>query len=351
MANCRIFVYVSHAGGAEGGEIRVLQLDPDNGEVTPVQKFPIVGTPMSIAVSPDFRFLHVALRSQPYLVASFAVDSLNGKLTHLSNAPLPHSMAYISTDRTGRYLLGSSTPTPLEKARPRSSLISVSSIGPNGFVQPAHQIVRTEPKAHAILPDPANRHVLVTCCDGDVILRQVFDSVNGTFSPNPLPPVRTKPNAGPRHLIFHPNHRRVYMLTEPGAWVYVYDYDAGMGALNELQIASAAQAGFDGKPHGADIHLTPDGRFLYVSERASHTLAAFKVDLSSGLLTHIENFPTEKYPRSFAIDPYGRYLLAVGYQSDSMTIYRIDSGSGHLEKRKEYQMGKNPHWIEIVRLP
>ncbi len=353
MADSGIFVYVSNTerSDVKSGEIHVLRLDPDNGELTPVQQLPINGKVMPMAVSPDRRFLYAALRSKPYSVASFAIDALSGRLTHLADAPLPASMSYISTDRTGRFLFGASIPEDWANP-PISSLISVSPIGPHGFVQPPHQIVRTEPKAHAILPDPANRHVIVTCCVGCVVLRQIFDATTGLFSPSPLPPVRVKATSGPRHFVFHPNNRFLYLLNEPDASIYAFEYDAKSGAMNELQIVSAVPPDFKHeKPHAADLHITPDGRFVYASERISNTLAAFNVDLANGLLTPAGNFPTEQGPRAFNIDPHGRYLLAVGQLSHSMTSYAIDCDTGSLTRLRQYPMGKGPNWVEIIRLP
>jgi 6-phosphogluconolactonase len=133
----------------------------------------------------------------------------------------------------------------------------------------------------------------------------------------------------------------------------MFEYDMTVGALRERQIVSALPPDFDPEqePHAFDLHLTPDGRFLYASEGISHTLAAFKVDPVSGALTCAGSFATEKKPRGFNIDPYGRYLLAVGVDSHSMTSYAIDRESGNLTKLKQYPMGKNPNWVEIVRLP
>ena len=157
MAGGGIFVYVSNM---DSREIVVLRLDSKSGELTLCQQVFVSGKVMPMTVSPDRRFIYAALRSEPYSVASFAIDPWNGKLTHLANAPLPDSMPYISTDRTGRFLFGASIPE--DPTEPRNSLISVSPIGLHGFVQPPHQIIRTAPKMHAILPDPSNRYVFAT---------------------------------------------------------------------------------------------------------------------------------------------------------------------------------------------
>ena len=347
MAGGGMFVYVSNE---ISGDIFVLQLAPESGDLTLVEKVAVGERVMPMAVSPDRRFLFASLRTQPFAVASFAINPLSGRLTHLANTPLPHSMVHISTDRNGRFLFGAAS---IPEILPQSCLISVSAIGPHGFVQPVHQFIRTEPKMHAILPDASNRYVFATSCDGDLILRQRFDAATGKFSLDPLPPVRVKANAGPRHFVFHPNNRFLYVLNEKDATVCAFGFDAGSGALDELQILSALPPDYDPKraPHAYDLHLTPDGRFLYASEGTSSTLAAYKVDLASGMLTPAGNYPTEKKPRGFNIDPYGRYLLVAGVDSHSMTAYAIDRETGNLTRLKQYPMGKNPNWIEIVSLP
>ncbi len=112
-----------------------------------------------------------------------------------------------------------------------------------------------------------------------------------------------------------------------------------------------APADFQGKPSAADLHITPDGKFLYGSERTSSTLAGFKVDPANGTLSPIGSVATETQPRGFNIDPSEGYLLAVGQLSHGMSSYRIDPESGTLTKLREYPMGKNPNWIEFIDLP
>ena len=342
-AQAATFVYV---GNAESNDIHVFTLDAKSGGLTEVEKVPIPGlakagptTPM--AVSPDKRVLHVGTRGEPPTVSSFAIDAKTGKLTHLGNAALPDSMAYVATDRSGRYLLSASY---------GGHKVAVSPIEA-GKVGPAQQIVDTAPNAHAILADPANRYVLATSLGGDIVNQFRFDAATGKLSPNDPPAAKVKDKAGPRHFVFHPGGKLVYLLNELDGSVVVFDYDAEKGQLKEKQSVSALPAGFDGKPWAADLHVTPDGKFLYASERTSSTLAAFKVDAGNGMLTLVAHYPTEKQPRAFAIDPGGRTLLAVGQLSHAMSIYGIDPETGKLAKLKEHPMGKNPNWIEIVELP
>src|SRR5438093_1972283 len=330
---------LDYVGNAENNEVYVLQLDRQNGDLTVVEKVPIPGiekpgisTPMS--VSPDRRFLYVGTRGEPKIAAGFAIDPASGKLKHVASGPLADSMAYIATDRTGKFLLGASYP---------GHKITVNPIGPPGTVQPPHQVLTDHPNAHSILADASNRHVLAATLGNDRVNQFKFDESTGMLAPNTPPSVRVKEKAGPRHFAYHPNGKLVYVLGELDGSVYVFDYDASTGLLKEKQTVSALPPDFQGKPSAADLHITPDGKFLYASERTSSTLAGFRVDGAKGTLTSIGSVPTEKQPRGFNIDSSGRYLLAVGQLSHGLSSYAIDPASGKLIKLKEYPMGKNPN--------
>jgi 6-phosphogluconolactonase len=348
MVESGLYVYVSQQGARQ---ISVYRMSPA-GELSKVQDASVTGKAMPMAVSPDRRFLYVALRTEPYSIASFAIDGANGTLTHLGNAPAPNSAPYISIDRTGRFLLGAYNPEAEAEGR-RTGWISVSAIGPNGYVHAPHQVIRTPPKTHSILPDPSNRFAFVASCDGDAMVRYAFDAATGMLDPEPLPPVHVQPKAGPRHFVFHPNYRFMYLLNEYDGSLYSYGYDARSGALSEIQVSSIVPPDFDRERvvRSADIHVTPDGRWLYASGRAPLTLAIFRVDAVTGRLTPAGHVPVAREPRGFNIDPFGRYLLAAGLQANTLTSYRIDSGTGALARLAEYATGEGPNWIEFVRLP
>jgi 6-phosphogluconolactonase len=342
-ASAATLVYV---GCTDSNEIRVFQLDPKSGDLSAVETVTIPGitktagsTPM--AISPDKKFLFAATRGEPMIAASFRIDPASGKLSHIANGPLDGSMAYIATDRSGRFLLAASYP---------NNKVTVNPIAPDGTVQPPSQIVPTEPNAHAIQADASNRFVLATSLGGNLVKQLRFDAATGTLSPNDPPAASVKTGAGPRHFALSSNNERLYLLNELDASVYVFAYDAKTGTLKELQVISALPDNKPEKIWAADLHLTPDGKFLYATERGTSTIAAFKVE-ADGKLALIGHTPTEQQPRGFAIDPTGRYLLAVGQLSHSMTSYAIDPATGKLSKLKQYPMGKNPNWVEIVNLP
>jgi 6-phosphogluconolactonase len=340
-ARAATFVYV---GNADSQDITILELK-SNGDMTPVETTAVSGpakpgSSMPLAVSPDKKRLYAGLRNEPYSAVTFAIDAKTGKLTPAGAGPLADSMAYIATDRSGKFLLSASY---------GGNKVSVNPIGPDGVVQAAQQVIETQPNAHCILTDPSNRYVLHTSLGGDLVYQEKFDARTGKLTPNDPPSVSVKTKAGARHLVFSPNGKFVYLVDELDASIYVFPWDAKTGNLKkEVQVTTSLPRGFEGKPWAADIHLTPDGKFLYASERTTSTLAAFSVDPKAGLLTPIDSYPTEKQPRAFNIDPTGRYLLSVGQLSNSMTSYAIDKTTGKLTKLKEYPVGRNPNWVEIV---
>ena len=179
-------------------------------------------------------------------------------------------------------------------------------------------------------------------------MQQRFDAATGKIAPNSPAEIGTAPGAGPRHFVFHPNRRWLYLLNELDATVNAYAFDSASGLLSPLQTVSAMPPGSQAKPSAADIHVTPDGKFLYASERTTSTLAAFQIDAQTGRLSPLGNTPTETQPRGFAIDPRGAFLLAVGQQSHHLTVYAIDRETGRLDERARYPMGQNPNWVEIV---
>jgi len=342
------FAYV---GNADSNDISVFRL-ADSGEMTPVQtaafkgvEKPGASTPL--AITPDHRVLIAGVRSQPFQAVSFAIDPKTGELSHIGNGPLADSMANIATDRGGKVLFSASY---------GGNKVALNPLSANGVVAEPKQVIPTGLNAHAFLPSPDNRFVFATNLGSDQVLSFAFDAATGALTPSDPPAIKVPEKSGPRHFVFHPNGKFVYLVHELNGDVAAFSYEARSGAWTEIQRTTALPEGFSGKdsgqkPWAADIHITPDGRFLYASERTTNTLTAYKVDATSGKLTTIGSVPTEKQPRGFNIDPTGRYLAAVGELSDGMTVYAIDQSSGALAKLKSYPTGKKPNWVEFLTLP
>jgi 6-phosphogluconolactonase len=329
-----MIVYVSCA---DAGEIAVLSLDAERGRLEPVQSVPLGGQPMPLAVSPDRRRLYAALRAPPPAVVTLRIDPADGRLSEVGRSPLPDSMAYLAIDRSGRCLLAASY---------GGDKLGVSPIDAGGVAGAPAQVVPTGRHAHAALADPSNRWVYVTNLGADAIMRLALDAEHARVVPDTTFAMR--PGAGPRHFVFHPAGRHVYLLNELDAQVDVLAFDASSGTLALRQTVATLLPSFEGRPWAADLHLTPDGRFLVTSERTSSTLAVFAVDEQTGTLEPLAHVPTETQPRGFAIDPSGRWLVAAGQLSHAATLYAIDAARGTLTAQQRLPLGQNPNWVEII---
>ena len=346
------FVYVSNA---EDGDIGIYSLQSD-GSLQPGPRVKAEKVVMPMSVSPDKRFLVAAVRSKPFSAYTYSIDRGTGALTLVGTGPLADSFPYILHDRSGRFLLGASY---------GGHLVSVNPVGTDGRVGEPLQTIPTARNAHAIITDRTGRFVFVPHLGTDQIFQFVFDAKSGRLTANTPPVVQLKAGTGPRHLITSSDNRFVYLLNELTATVTTLALDGKTGLLTEVSSVSALPPDSKLVPGGArgpdapkrnrdndiwasDIHLTPNGKFLYAAERTSNSLGAFSVDSATGKLTYLGSTPTEKQPRGFRIDPTGRFMVVSGEKSDTISAYSIDSSSGALKPIGRYPTGKGSNWVEIV---
>jgi 6-phosphogluconolactonase len=341
------FVYVSNAGTKD---ISVFGMNRDTGELTMIEAAPVPGSektaPVSLpmALAPNKRFLYAQLRSEPYPVSTFSIDHTSGRLTHLGTAPLVDQMAYINVDKTGKHLLCASY---------SGAKVAVYPIDARSVVEGnATQIIDTKPKAHCVFFDASNKHVYGPVLSADYVMQFKFDAGTGMLTPNDPPTVATKAGAGPRHFTIHPNGKWAYLITETTATIGTYSIDHDAGTLTEVAFVDTGDYNQKHSAAASDIHVTPNGEFLYGAVRTTSMLHGYKIDPEKGTLTGIGKWPTEKTPRGFNIDPRGKFLLAVGMDSASLTVHAIDQDSGELKTIKQYSTGQQPNWVEIVdRIP
>ena len=178
-----------------------------------------------------------------------------------------------------------------------------------------------------------------------------FNPETGKINPTEPRAVSTAPDAGPRHFDFHGTKNIVYFVNETNSSVTAYHLNHTTGTLSPFQTISTLPESFTGQNTCADIHLTPDDRFLYASNRGHESIAAFAVDSGSGEFTTIGQYSTVKEPREFDIDPTGNFLIAVGEYSDSLASYRIHQGTGELETLQLIYVGDRPSWVLAVDFP
>ena len=356
-AQAATFVYVSNA---EDGNIGMYTLQP-NGTLQPGPRVNAGKPVMPMSVSPDKRFLYAAVRSKPFTVVTYSIDARTGALEQLSTAPLAESFPYIQIDRTGRWLLGASY---------GAHLVSVNPVAKDsGKVSEPTQVIPTARNAHAIITDRTNRYVFVPHLGTDQIFQFRLDAKTGKLTANTPPLVQLKAGTGPRHIIMSPDNKFAYLLSELVATVTTLSLDANTGVLTEVSSASALPPDsklVPGAPRGAvgapgqaprdvsndiwasDLHVTPDGKFLYAAERTSSSIGAFSVDAATGKLTYLSSTPTEKQPRGFRIDPKGRHMVVSGEKSETLSVYEIDGASGALKPLPKSPTGKGSNWVEIV---
>jgi 6-phosphogluconolactonase len=346
------FVYVSNADDGDISTFRMLE----SGDLQAGARVKAASVVMPMVVSPDRRFLYAASRSKPYRVHVYAIDRGTGALAQFSSSPLAESFPYISLDRTGRFLLGASY---------GGNVVSVNAVESDGrvAVEPL-QVIPVGRNAHSIRVDASNRFVYVPTLGSDEVFMFTFDAKSGKLGSNTPAVYVTKPVSGPRHFITSGDNRFMFLLSEMAGTVTTLAIDGKTGLLSEVSAVSGlppdtklgpglprgsvAGRNMDNDIWAADLHLTPNGKFLYVSERTSNTISAFGVDGATGKLTYLSNSATERQPRGFNIDPKGRYMVVTGEKSDTISVYAIDQSSGALKFLNKYPTGKGASWVEIV---
>jgi 6-phosphogluconolactonase len=293
-----------------------------------------------MAVSPDRRRLHVGLRAEGNIATYEIAD--DGRLSLLSTSSIAGSATFLSRDPSGRWLLAAYYP---------EGKVGVYRVNDAGTVAgEAEQEVYTALNAHAILADPTNQYVFVPHTEPNAIYNFLFDAETGRLSPNVPPVVRPPDGRGPRHARFHPVLPVAYFTNELSSTVSAYRFEATRGALTEFQEMPALPADFSDDNTTADLHLTPDGRFLYASNRGHDSIVGYRVDPETGRLDFIDWFEAEPRPRSFAIDLTGRFLYVAGQDSGNVASYRIDPSTGRLARIATYEVGSAPTWIEVVAI-
>lgn len=329
-------VFVSHA---DSGDIHSFASGLD-GQLHPHQVIALGGNLMPMALSPTGQRLYVARRSEPMAVITLAIAPVSGKLSVLSEAPLPASMAYISLDKQGQTLFAASY---------HSDLLSVHPIDHRQCVGTSTHIQSTGKHAHCVVADPTNHFVFAAILGSDQIVRLHYNETTRAMCSQPTTCWSAPAGSGPRHFRFHPNGRFVYVLNELDASLDVFDFRPATGEWIHKQRLSSMPRDSDCQPWAADLHLTPNGRFLFSCERNTSTLAAFGVSADDGRVTLLSHTETETQPRGFAIMPTGDQVLVVGQRSDHLSLYALDQESGGLTLKQRLATGQNPNWIEITR--
>lgn len=157
--------------------------------------------------------------------------------------------------------------------------------------------------------------------------------------------VKATPGSGPRHFTFHPNGRYAYCIEEIAGWISAYRYTGGR--LQPLQHIAAHKDSFEDY-NSADIHCSPDGRFLYGSNRGDENNIAIYAIRPDGRLCRIGLQATlGEHPRIFALDEKGRFLIVANQVSGTITVFRRDKQTGKLQPVPQKVPLENVSCIQI----
>jgi 6-phosphogluconolactonase len=330
------------ASCASNREIVSFALDREHGALRRLGSIVLPGngpceSSMPLAVSPDRRHVYVSVRSEPFYVAQLALDGPRGRLELVSRTDYPFSACYIRVDPAGRFLLTASLP---------HSTIAVNPLDrQSGAAGPCSQIISDVAKAHCIVLTPDWTRAYVAELGNDRIRQMRFDGASGRLSDDEPPATPTRRGAGPRHLAFHPKAPYLYCVNETDGTVDAYAY-AATGGLRAVGSASLATPGA-GNNRAADIHVSPDGQHLYASERLRHTIAVFALG-PEGAPSALGSCVSEQEPRSFQIDPSGRWLVAAGYVSGGVSVNAVDRATGALRTVASHEAGPGASWVELL---
>ncbi|QCR36709.1 6-phosphogluconolactonase [Nissabacter sp. SGAir0207] len=326
---------VVYVASPDSQQIHVWQLAGD-GTLSLLQTVEVPGQVQPMVLRPDNRFLYVGVRPA-FGVVSYRIAD-DGQLEQAGMAPLPGGPTHLETDRQGRFLFAASY---------SGNCVSVSPIGRDGVVQAAAQTLENLHAPHSSNISPDNQVLLVPCLKEDRI--RLFDlAQDGTLTAHQPEGMGTVEGAGPRHMAFHPNQRFAYCVNELNSSVDVWQ--AEEGGYRAVQTLDVMPADFSGTRWAADIHITPDGRFLYTTDRTASILSVFQVSEDGSTLTAAGHHPTETQPRGFNIDHSGRFVITAGQKSAGIEVAEIDAQSGALTTLARYDVGQGPMWVTILDL-
>jgi len=314
--------------------IYVFILNESTGELTPVSTGDQITNPSFITLSPNGRFLYACTDTKTAVagsISAFAVDSVAGTIRFInkqSSAGANPVYAAVHKDNafltTGNYTEGN---------------VAVLPINTDGSVGPVVQSIQfsdssinknrqEKPHIHSTIFSPGYDYVYLPDLGSDMIRVFAFNA----GSAKPLTgidglTVHTIAGSGPRHMVFHPQKKWAYCIEEMSGMVAVYSYNKGR--LREIQKLPSYQQNAT-EHSGADIHITPDGLFLYASNRVENTLSIFSIG-GNGMLALLGHQATMgDVPRNFAIDPTGRFVLVANQGSNNIVIFKRDTKTGLL---------------------
>lgn len=320
--------------------IPVCRFDPDNGTIQLVDVCRGIDNPSFLIFDHQRKFVYAVNETADFngqssgAVSAFRRDEKTGKLTFLNAQPsLGAHPCHLSMDRTGKFIL---------VANYTGGNVAVLSIKTDGHLdEPVDMVQHTgsglnssrqqTPHAHSVNLSPDNRFAFVCDLGIDRIMIYQFDQNNGKLSAAARPWFQCAPGSGPRHFTFSPDGNHACVINELHSTLTYFSYDQESAVLTESHTITTLPDDFTAENTGADIHIHPNGKFVYASNRGHDSIAVFSVNQESGHLKLVQHQSTlGKTPRNFAIHPSGRFLLAANQDSNSVCVFSLDLATGRL---------------------
>ena len=321
----------SYAAAAQPG-IQAFTFDPDSGGLTACASFAGVTNPSYLTVHPNGRWLYAVSETSaqqdgaPGAVWALRVSRDPWRIERLNQqASGGNWPCHLLIDPTGRWLLVTNY---------ASGSVGVLPIGEDGALgvqttliqhhgRGPHPDRQEGPHAHSSVFAPDGRFVIVADLGSDALVVYAFDPSTGGLQVHAQ--TATRPGAGPRHMAFHPRGQALYVANELDNTVAVYDYAAAGAPLHERQTLDTVPPGAP-ESTVADLHLTPAGDRVYVSNRGHDSIAVFDI-AADGLLSAVAIVPCGgRWPRNFALAPGERWLLVANQYSDALTVLPLLQG-------------------------
>ena len=329
-ADLYLFIGTYTTKTSEG--IYVYRFNTQTGDFVPVSIAKGIKNPSFVALSPDHRYLYSVAEMSGGAVSAFSFDKQSGNLTLLNTQPSGgNGPCHVAVDKTGKWVIvGNYGGGSL-------SILPVQADGSLGQATQTFQhegkSVNTErqekPHVHSINIAPNNKDIFVPDLGTDKIMTYSLDAKSGKLSAGNPPFTATTPGAGPRHFTFHPNGKFAYVIQELDATITGFNYQKGN--LKPFQTVKTLPDDYKGRNWCADIHISPDGKFLYGSNRSHESLVIFGIDPKTGQLTLVGHQSVNgKTPRNFMIDPTGKWVLVANQDSDNVVIFSRDVKTGKL---------------------
>jgi 6-phosphogluconolactonase len=309
--------------------------------------------PSFLAVSPDNKYVYAVNEDDATKgggkVSAYSFDKGKRKLSFINQETSGgDSPCYVTIDKTGKWAIvgnyGSGTLSVLPIAPDgglgtASITIKHNGSGPNKERQQGSHV-------HSTVLSPNNKYLYVQDLGIDKVMMYNFNSKTGLLTTRGN--VVLKPGSGPRHMEFHPNGKWVYVVQEMGGLVTAFNYNDGV--IRQIQEISLLPDGYKGTPSSADIHISPDGQFLYATNRnPSNTITIFKINQFTGKLEVIGHQSTlGKVPRNFNFDPTGNLLLIANQDSNNISIFQVDKQTGMLTDTGKQIIVPNPVCIKWI---